>query len=322
MCESMHGFGAAERSQRRSPPRLTRRVPCAEPTCQRRSRSTGGVTLGGYGHLGGHGALDGRPPTTSRVLHLGRRAFARATLPAVRPVFKRGRLDGTMPIYFYHVRKSAGTSLIKSFLALSASDPDSALNQLAESVYKRRRFGDHVYVGWNLRLLSHGGYFFGFSHASYDEINIPRDWFRITCLRDPVERVISHYRMLVDLRNNHPNHPALRREAKLMGQGIDDFIDRAPRSLLANQLYTFSNRFDLNQAAERALSLDAVLWADALEDGVASLSSQLELTGLQSRHSRKSLSRVTVPHATRNRLSEMLADETELLSIVKGELWP
>ena len=98
-------------------------------------------------------------------------------------------------VYFYHVRKAAGTSLNHAVLSLGGEDGQDVYRRMHES-YRLNQRGTRSSVGWRqvsirgrallLRLLAHPHAPAG-AAAPHVHLHLPRD---------PVERVVSHYKML------------------------------------------------------------------------------------------------------------------------------
>jgi hypothetical protein len=106
-------------------------------------------------------------------------------------------------------------------------------------------------VGWNPIALNKEAFFYGFSHIPFHQLKFGSDTFTFTFFRDPIQRLVSHFRMLNDLAISQPDHPALKAEKSWACEGFDDFLDKIPREHLENQLYMFSNRFNIEEALSK-----------------------------------------------------------------------
>ncbi len=219
---------------------------------------------------------------------------------------------GYRRIYHFHIRKTGGTSLVKMFMSCRGNDPDRVWSGLGQAPQSSAIHNGLIYVGWNKRLIERGNYFLGFSHLPWDQLALPEDTFTFTCLRDPARRVISHYKMLVDLSQMPNPHPCFATEGKWLGNSFEDFLDRIPREHLLNQLYMFSNRYAIDEATERIRSLNCCVFTEQLGAGVRQLS---EATGLdlQLLHKRQSRHTPEIKPQAARRLREMLDDEYQLL---------
>jgi len=105
--------------------------------------------------------------------------------------------DGNRRIYCYHVRKTAGTSLYLSFMALGGEDPMDVWRRITTSRLPRTVSGGYSFVSNSRRLLAEGAYFYGRSHRAAADQPLPPRTFTVTVLRDPVQRVHSYFDYLV-----------------------------------------------------------------------------------------------------------------------------
>lgn len=226
---------------------------------------------------------------------------------------------GCKRMYLYHIRKTAGTSLIKSLMSLNGSDGEAAFTTLANNSDQSLVANDMIYAGWVKSLIETGDYSFGFSHHSYDEIELPSSTFRFTCLRNPAERVISHYRMLKDFSLQPKPHECFVTEGAWLGNSFDDFLDRTPRQHLLNQLYMFSNSYSIDEAVSRICSLEHVLFVEDYSKGVAALGRKTGLA-IRDRHDRRSKQKIQISKDSKSRLNEMMQDEFDLLAAVREQL--
>ena len=222
-------------------------------------------------------------------------------------------ISGARRIYLVHVRKTAGTSLNHMFFALSGADPQQLYDELIHRPHHAVAQNGFVYVGWNPRLLERGLYFYGFSHIPFHKIRLPEKTFTVTCLRDPVERVISHYRMLVELKEAGSRHAALRTEGTWLGDSFADFLQRIPREHLLNQLSMFSPTLSVREAAENIESLSHYFFSDEFDQGVRDLNRKTELH-LTPIHIRKTTASTHISQDDRDRLRDLMQPEYELLS--------
>ena len=131
--------------------------------------------------------------------------------------------------YLYHIRKTGGTSFNKMMLDyLSNSDPDS-YKQLLNSEKHTYDFAKGRVVGWNKKQLETGDYSYGFSHIPFHELKLKtEDFFTISIFRDPVSRVVSHYKMLMEYKTHFPNHGLLKKEGHFIEKGFTGFVENQP----------------------------------------------------------------------------------------------
>ena len=218
-------------------------------------------------------------------------------------------------VYFYHIRKCAGTSLVTGLLGADGRDGPAGYRQLATSKHGWTEIDGRIFVGWHTGLINEGFYHFGFSHSASHEIKLPPRTFTVTSLRDPVKRVLSHYRMLRYFQALRPAEYAMRFEGPWLGDHFSDFLERIPREHLLRQLYVFSPSFDVSEAADRINGLNRVLFVEALGDGIADLSQTLGVDISPHREKRYDYD-VEVSEAEQARLRELLAPEYRLMELI------
>jgi len=221
--------------------------------------------------------------------------------------------DGSRRVYCHHVRKTAGTSLYLSFLALGGEDSMEVWRRITTSRLPRTVSGPYSFASNNRRLLAEGRYFYGRSHRAAADQPLPPKTFTLTVLRDPVERVHSLFDYLVA--GDEPGTPGrvADRERTLAGAGFDAFLEGVtPRDLL-NQLTMFSRRLDVSEAADRIAGCSSVFFAEDFADGLARLGQRLELP-LSPQRARVTTRRSSLTDAQRERLRTRLEPEYELLA--------
>ncbi len=219
--------------------------------------------------------------------------------------------DGSRRVYCYHVRKTAGTSLYLSFMALGGEDPAEVWRRITASRLPRTITGDYIIVANSRRLLSEGTYFYGRSHRSADRQHLPSDTFTVTVLRDPVARVRSYYDYLMT--GDAPDTPGRlsARERGLVVDGFDAFLQRVPTRDLLNQIATFSSRLDVSEAADRIATCSCVLFTEDFATGIGRLARRLELPLVEQR-ARVTSVRSTLDDGQVERLRTRLEPEYEL----------
>ncbi len=99
-------------------------------------------------------------------------------------------------------------------------------------------------------MIERGAFFFGFSHTPFHLMQIPADTYTFALFRDPVERVLSHYKMLLAEQTVSEKHPSFFDEEAWLGNSFSDFVERMPREHLCNQLFMFSRDFSTTEALE------------------------------------------------------------------------
>lgn len=219
-------------------------------------------------------------------------------------------------IYHFHIRKTAGSSLNFAFRnAILDGFPATEKN----AAFFRRNWAVHagrVYITHNKYLIERGEYFYGDGHAAFHEVNIPPNTFMITILRDPLRRILSHYRMLMHWKHNGIDHPAKGKEQAYLGTSFADFLDRVPRNHLMRQLYMFSERMDVAEAVENISKMNFIMMTESFSQHLQRLGSLLQLD-LRPFAEKASYGAVDEPGAReRERLAGLLAPEYELLRAV------
>ena len=134
-----------------------------------------------------------------------------------------------------------------------------------------------TFVTGATRRIDEGAYFFANSHSPAYLLHPPRRTFRLTILRHPAKRLVSHYRYLRHVRElGIPDGPS---EAELSWAtgSFGEFVETMPRRGRLRQLYMFSESFDVDQAADRITGLDAVLFTETYPDDLAALGRRLDL---------------------------------------------
>jgi Sulfotransferase family len=222
--------------------------------------------------------------------------------------------DGAQRIYLFHVRKTAGSSLARSFLALGGEDPGAVERRISRSLLSRARSGPYVFT-CGRGTLQQGDYFFGCSHVASHRLRLPRRTFTIALFRDPVARVLSYYRYLIagDAVQGDMAYRVQGDERALAGKSFSDFFKNIPGELLLNQLYMYSRRFDVSEAADKILECSAIIMTETYERDLRNLASTL---GLALEYRRERITALTEAPAGKKQLDilrDRLAAEYELL---------
>ena len=233
----------------------------------------------------------------------------------------RSRIGGdSSRIYHYHIRKTAGTSLNSAFLNAFGID----FEQLEES--RRVRKGSLVFAQHNWPVIKHGKFFYASSHAAAHQLSPPPGTFTVTVLRDPVDRLLSHYRYLMAIKTDPQVRKqearwmeTLEREMLWLGDSFAEFLTLIPREHLQRQLYTFSAQYDVEQASQAIVDCSAVCFTETINADLQRLARQLNLP-LQLRHERRSAPLPRPPQADLEQAQALLAPEIELLSHVRARL--
>ena len=185
---------------------------------------------------------------------------------------------GYQRIYHFHIRKTGGTSINFAFFALNGEKKGRlGYDNLSKNRFNYRSIIDrNVYVGWDRYLLQTGDYFYGFSHLPTHAITIPVNTYCFTILRDPISRIISHYKMLRYYSENSINLNLLRSEP-WYNSDIINFIENMPTDHLLRQLFMFSKDYDINEAIANLSKLNRVMFTESFDEGCQGLRSDLKI---------------------------------------------
>ncbi len=224
-------------------------------------------------------------------------------------------IKGKYRVYHYHIRKTGGTSINHSFISLFSCDSKWVYLALAKS--QKISFGGFSICGWNKSIINSGKYLYAFSHEPYHEIINFQNTFTFTCFRDPCARVLSHYRMLLEMKFSNSTHPCMRTEAPWLGKSFEDFLSLIPKEHLLNQLWMFSSSFSISEACHNISNLNCVLYTENLADGIRQLANKTGLP-LQARHDRKTSHEFVPSDFDLENLRDRLEPEYQMLDKVKN----
>jgi hypothetical protein len=239
-------------------------------------------------------------------------------LPYRRAVRSQHLPDGWKRLYCYHIRKTGGTSLNRSFMALGGEDPRVVHERMSASVDHRTISGGYAFSAFDKERLAKGRYFYGWAHRPAHKQLLPPKTFTITILRDPVERVRSYYDYLVVGDDPSMSERVSEEERELASAGFDAFLNRLPERDLLRQLYMFSADFDVAEAVERIAACSHVHFVEDNASGVAALGRRLGLP-LASRRERVTGSRTELKVDELNRLRDLLAPEYDMMGRLRAE---
>ncbi len=220
--------------------------------------------------------------------------------------------DGSRRIYCYHIRKTAGTSLYLSFLALGGEDPMAVWRRMTSSRLPRTISGRYSFVANHRLLLAEGAYFYGRSHRAASRQRLPSRTFTVTVLRDPVTRVRSYFDYLVAGDSEGTPGQVAASERSMACDGFDAFLDRVTDRALLNQLAMFSERFDVSEALDQLAGCSHVMFTERFDEGFADLGRRLGLS-LTVHRARVADNRTSLTAEQTERLRERLEPEYELL---------
>lgn len=223
--------------------------------------------------------------------------------------------EGFARVYHHHIRRTGGTSLNAAFYATGGADFSEKEPLLASQGWMVH--GGRIFVAHNKFLIDRGSYFFARSHSPAHELRLPPRTFTVTILRDPVERVVSHYNVLAEWERSDVRHPSRAIEGPWLGASFSDFLTRIPREHLLRQLYTFSAGFSLDEAQAALSRLDAVLMNEDYAAGLAALAARLGLD-LAVFREKASVAGAPVGASDLDRLRELMEPEYALIARIRG----
>ena len=237
--------------------------------------------------------------------------------------------SGHARIYFYHIPKAAGSSLVRSIMRSEEYDCDIQ-QELIASKHRRTTVGGRVLVNFTQPLIEGGDYFLGYSHIPSHFVKLPPDTFTITCFRDPVERVISLYGMN-QRRWEKPGAGGLKHlyRSKMSWLGptskkvedLPSFARSLSKRFLLNQLYMFSRDLNVKDAVQEVSKIDHVIFVENYNEGVEGLGKKLGIP-LNVRHVNQRSKEPDFPVEDLKEVRAMLELEYEFLKDVKGAVNP
>jgi hypothetical protein len=220
--------------------------------------------------------------------------------------------DHAKRVYCHHIRKTAGTSLHFSFLALGDEDPSAVHRRIAASDLHRTISGGYAFAAHHRQVLEQGDYFYGWSHLPAHRISLPPRTFTVTILRDPCDRVVSHYNYIREGDRPGMAFAVTAAERALASNGFPAFLEALPRKDLLRQVFTFSPSFSVAEAAEQIAGCSRVLFTETYEPDLAALATRLDLA-LEPRRDRATRAPNSISNAEREHLREILEPEYDLL---------
>ena len=231
------------------------------------------------------------------------------------PIYKKKIANSNFyRLYNFHIRKCGGTSLNRVFTSSPDGNEENYF-KIANSKEYRIKVNGLPMVGWNLKHIKRGSFWYAFSHHEFDKVfPLKKGTYTFTFLRDPAERVVSHYNMLKDFEKEDSKHPAFELERKWLGDSFTDFINNIPRQHLQNQLFMFNKEFDTKKAFENLKKINFVgILGEDEEEFLKILKNDFDIS-LDYKHLRKSKYNF-IPNQSENKiLLKKLSEEYDFFN--------
>lgn len=217
------------------------------------------------------------------------------------------------PIYHIHIRKTGGSTINFAFLSNGEhKNTEAFYEELANKDNHKITIRNKTFVGWNRDIINKGNYSYAFSHFPLHELNLKKHIYTITCFRDPLKRVVSHYKMLMYFKENNISHSCMKTEGKWLGDNFDDFLNNLPKHHLLNQLYMFSKNYEIDEAVINIKTVNKVLLTENLERDLKDLERTTNWK-LPISNQKKYDYNIEITDKQINKLKEMLSPEYEML---------
>lgn len=187
--------------------------------------------------------------------------------------------------YLYHTEKSGGRSIIHSFLhsvmdeGLVFDDKENLSDLYRELCGKRRDFGNKYFHAWQgvIKKCKHNS-LFGFSHLPYNEVVTPKGTFKIAIIREPLERLLSHYRMLVRFGKENKGYETKSDTPAYIKNGFNSFIEVFPERFMQHQLWFWSNTFNIKEAISNIKKCNVIISTERMSEGIDKIN---KISGLE-----------------------------------------
>jgi hypothetical protein len=231
-------------------------------------------------------------------------------------------------IYHVHIRKCAGTSFNFKFIGNSCDHDPEAVRSIYQDTAKKGRslFNGRVFCGWRKSLIESGKYFYAWSHIPFHELDLPQNTFTITTLRDPLQRLISHYKMIYGYYETQTNHPCMKVEGKWLGESksIIEFAKNMPKEHLMAQLFHFSKSYSETEAVDEIKKVNFTSEVEKLNsEGYRRLEKIIPSISLPNGKVRESSAiSALITKRDEEYLSELLEKEYRFLELLKNNVDP
>lgn len=177
-------------------------------------------------------------------------------------------------VYHLHIRKTGGRSVHHAVFKLAGGDPVQTHKLLNQNSGRVLDVGGYKLCGWPRDLTLEFDYAYA-HHPLYRLQGVTNRLFMMCCLRDPVERFLSHWKMLRDyaeVRGAYATpHPGLEAELKYYNPDPVKFFHNLPMFDRLTQLHMFSETGNLEEASRAVSRMRLILEIEDLGVGVQTL---------------------------------------------------
>lgn len=219
-------------------------------------------------------------------------------------------------IHFIHIRKTGGTFFNKSILSSICANYDDLYSKACTPPHVVECEGK-ICIGWRTDFLSNLPILYSFSHNPFWTLKYDEKVTYITIFRDPVKRLVSHYKMLLFLNEVNKNRADFDKNKYLTWDSFDEFIQFVPLWHLQHQLYMFSKDFDISEAMHNVDKLDHFSFTDSIIGFTRLISAKYNIKI-------QSIERQLVSHVKFNpsakhteKLTHLMREEIQFINYVK-----
>lgn len=224
---------------------------------------------------------------------------------------------GGRPVHLLHIRKTGGTSINFSFLALAGGDPRAVWLKMREDGVEVFNVGRFRFVTRNKELIEAGAYTYSHAHLPRHELDLGPEVFTVCSIRDPVDRLCSHYRMVSEYVELGVKKSWLDRESQWLGEGVVDFCRNMPVERRQAQLYCFSHSGNVAEATEVASRVSFLFNFAKFEESLMCLGKELGVN-LKNFHERRTVQQ-DVSQYERDALADALYEELRLFESLRQQ---
>lgn len=192
-------------------------------------------------------------------------------------------------IQFHHPQKTGGRSTAVAFLTAVCSASGCAPDQ-TKNIVRTVQAGTSSAIFRVGPFILNGPYavFHVSHHFPPPPSVIPDGKFHLVQFREPMSRLVSHFRML----NAGDQSISYDRQVSSRPQSLKEFAERAPASILMRQLDTLAPETHKPEEAIQVLErMDHVIFLDRYDEDLTTLAEKLDLPELRPLHVGSSINR-------------------------------